>query len=110
MSIAENIREIINDQALKHNKDKVAEIIIEIGCLSGVELEALKIAFDFIKENTIFQDASIQYNVIKSEAFCKNCQQVFYPENIFDLCPVCNSSDIEISKGNELKVKSITFY
>ena len=108
-SLAQNILEITQEQAKAYQQEAISEIIIEIGQLSGIEIEALQFALQSIKENTIIEKADIIFETVTASVLCNNCGFNYVPEDFFHPCPQCGSPDFEISTGKELKVRSITF-
>lgn len=106
-SIAVNIIEIVEQNANKVKANCVNEITIEVGELSGVVEEALEQAMQQAKENTIASGSKIKIINIKGVFECKDCKQRYNADNLYELCPVCNSNNKNILKGQELKIKSI---
>lgn len=107
LSIAYNIIEIVTAKASENNAVKVNEIEIDIGEVSGVVSEALETALEFAKKDSVAKNAKVIINQVKSEAICNNCKTVFTPSDIISSCPNCNSFEINIVKGTEMRVKSI---
>jgi len=107
MSVAINIIEIASAEAAKHNSNIVTGVEVEIGQLSGIEIDSLKFSFDIAKKNTPLQKANTKFILISAEAICKDCNNKFLIDDFIDSCPHCNNYDLEIIKGKELKVRSI---
>ena len=108
LSIAHNIVEITEEQAKQADIQKVQEIVIEIGSLSGVVIESLQTAMDSAIKNTILQHAHVVITEVPAKARCNRCGNVFPVSFHYDLCPECNSIEHEIIQGEELKVISIS--
>ena len=106
-SIAQNIVEIANKAARKEYAEIVNKLELEIGDLSGVELEALEFAFDVCVKGTILEKAEIVVHNIPGEGNCLDCGNGFTPTALYDPCPDCGGFNIDIREGMELKVKSI---
>ncbi len=107
MSIVLSIIDIAEREARKVNAETIAEIELDIGTLSGVELEALKFAFINIKPKSILKNANLLINTIQAEAICEKCNNEFEAYDFFTLCPKCNSYETKVIKGKEMKVKSL---
>ena len=110
LSIAMNIIDIASEQAKINNFATIDEVEIEIGTLSGVEIEALKFAMEIATKNTILENAIIKIIKIISKAHCLNCSNEFETDNLFAQCPECNQLNFQIIQGLELVVKSISVY
>lgn len=108
LSIAENIVEIAEEYAVKNNALKILEIEIEVGEMSGVVIEALEFAMESAIIDTLLMDANIKIIEIKGTARCIGCNRKFPVSALYETCPVCNSFEMEILTGKELRIKSIT--
>ncbi len=108
MSIVVSIVEIAESEAKKANAEKITEMELDIGTVSGIEIDALNFAFDSIKHKTMLKDAEIKINIIEAKSICEDCKYEFKTENVYTLCPQCDSYKTSILKGKEMKVKSIT--
>jgi len=107
LSIAMGIVAIAEKEAKKANVKEVKAIDLEIGTLSGVEIESLNFAWPMAVENSVLQKAEKRIHVIEAKARCLECEQVFNINNLFDACPNCGSHFKDIFQGKEMRVKSI---
>jgi hydrogenase nickel incorporation protein HypA/HybF len=108
LSIAVEIIEIVEKSARKSGAENVDTIELEIGELSGIEIEALKMALDISVKNTIADGAEINIHTVKAEAHCIDCGKDSAVDDLFSVCPTCGSFRMDIIKGKEMKIKSIT--
>ncbi|UCH14974.1 MAG: hydrogenase maturation nickel metallochaperone HypA [Bacteroidales bacterium] len=106
-SIAVNIIDIASKAAENEDAEKINEVEIEVGMLSGVIIEALEFALESAVKNTLLENAKIVIDKVKALAKCNDCQAEFEPDNLIAQCPVCSSIDFKIIRGRELRVKSI---
>ena len=106
--IATEIIEIVEESARQANAENVDNIELEIGELSGIEIEALKMALDISSRNTMADGATIKIHHIKGEAHCLDCGRDSAISELFSICPDCNSYRMNIVKGKEMRIKSIT--
>lgn len=107
MSIALNIVEIAENEAKKDKAENIKSIELEIGQLSGVVVDALKFAMDSAVKNTMLQDSKVLIHSIPGLCLCKVCQHKFESCEIFTICEHCGSTDINVLRGNELRVKAL---
>lgn len=107
LSIATNIVEICEENALQNNALKITSVTLEIGALSGIVLEALETAMISAKKGSIIEQADINYKIIKGMSQCEDCGNIFESKDIFDLCPSCNSFKTKVIQGKELSVSSM---
>lgn len=107
LSIVMSIIDIAEQQAAKANATCVDEIELDIGTLSGIEFSALDLAWAEGVKKTILEKAERKINRIEARAECMDCSAHFSIENYYDACPVCGGHLINITRGKELKVKSL---
>lgn len=107
MSIVASIVDIVEDEAKKANATKVTEVELNIGTISGIEIDALNFAFMALKPKTMLRDAEIKINTIQAKSKCLKCNHEFDTDNVFTLCPKCDSYETAVLQGKEMKVKSI---
>lgn len=106
LSIAQNIVDIVEEEAKKKNALKVTVVTLEVGALSGIETDALNFAWDSAVQNTLLDHALLKVSPVKGKARCGLCQHEFTMTDFFDLCPFCQSFRHEILEGKELKLKT----
>ena len=107
MSICESIIQIIEDQAVSQNFSTVQVVRLEIGPLSGVELEALTFSFDVVTKNTIADGCALEIIETKAEAWCMECAKVVEIKERYDACPTCGGHQLQVSSGEELRIKDM---
>lgn len=107
LSIALNIIDIVKDTFAKSNANQVNDIELEIGKFSGVELDALEFALETSIASTQFKNTKFIITTPQGKGKCNNCKNEFKMKTLYDTCPKCNSFDIDIVQGQELRVKSI---
>ncbi len=107
LSIAQSILSIAENAAPKNHNTVITGVGLQIGELSGIEIEPLKFAMSVIKENTILEKANLNIEVIEGEAECTQCRNIFPVHYFGTCCPQCGSYFINILKGREMKVLNI---
>lgn len=108
LSIAQSIVSIAENAAPKDHHAHITSVGLQIGELSGIEIESLKFALSVIKKDTVLNDADLDIEIIEGQAECPNCRTVF-PMHYFGCsCPDCGNYFIKVLKGREMKVLNIT--
>lgn len=107
LSIATSIIEIVNKEASKAKATRVTNIELEVGSLSGIEVEALELAMEVSINETIMQNAIIKINRKQAKAYCNTCKNDFSCSSFFDPCPECQGFSYEVFQGQEMIVKSL---
>lgn len=107
MSIALSIVDLAEEQAKRAHAGKVVEIELDIGSLSGIEIEALNFALEIAVKETLLEAARIKINRIEAVSECLTCGNTFVSEGFIHLCPSCRKTNIRILRGKEMQVKSL---
>lgn len=107
MSLAEGILQIIEDAAAKQGFQRVSEVRLEIGALSGVEPEALEFCLDVVFKGSIAEAARIVLERLPGQGFCLACGETVAVNALYDACPKCGSFQVQASAGTEMRVKDL---
>lgn len=107
LSITLNILDIVEENARNLNARIVHEIEMDIGELSGIDIDALQFAMQCTNKSEMLKHVKLAINRISAKARCKTCNHEFEISDYYVVCSKCNSFDIDIIQGKELKVKSI---
>ena len=107
LSIVMSIIDIAERQAIANHARVIDEIELDIGALSGIELNALEMAWNQAVKQTMLQQAVKKINHIAAKAQCLDCDAEFAIERYDDACPVCGQHVLAIIQGKELRVKSL---
>lgn len=107
LSLAENMLELIQEQAQTEGFSKVNKVILEIGELSHVEADAMRFCFDSVVSTTLADGALLEILSIPSKAQCPECSTISSPKNLYDPCPTCGSFGLDIIEGDQVRIKSL---
>lgn len=107
MAISESILAIIEDEGRRQNYARVRKVRLEIGPLSGVETEALRFTFDVVTKGTLAQDAALEIIETQARAWCLPCERDVPIAARFDACPQCGSHQLQVTAGDEMRIKDL---
>jgi hydrogenase nickel incorporation protein HypA/HybF len=107
MSLMESVIEIACETAVKNNATKVTSIHLDVGMLSHVELDALLFCFDAIRCGSIAEDAELKVSRITGEGWCLDCVKTVPLTERFGCCPECGQYHVQMTAGDELKVREL---
>ncbi|MDR1876656.1 MAG: hydrogenase maturation nickel metallochaperone HypA [Flavobacteriaceae bacterium] len=107
LSVATSILRIAEEEVGKIKGDKVKEITLKVGKLSGVELDSLHFAWELCMKGTVLENAELIVLEPEGQARCAECNTIFPLEKVYDVCPECKSPFKEIISGKELKIKKL---
>jgi hydrogenase nickel incorporation protein HypA/HybF len=108
LSIVQNIIGIVTREAEKAKAKRVVRVHLEIGKLSGVEFELIEFALKNLAYGSVIESAEFKIDKPGGRARCNKCGSEFNLDDFIGSCDKCNSFNIEIIKGRELRIKSIT--
>lgn len=108
LSIVESIIELATTEARAANGTNIESIELDIGTLSGIEMNAFWFAWQHATPHTLLAHAQANINTIEGKATCLICNAPFDISHFADPCPQCGSHFIQIQQGKELRVKAIT--
>jgi len=107
LSIALGIVKIAEDETAKAKAKKVTKIELQVGVLSGIEIDSLNFVWESAVKSTVLENAKKVIDIIEGKGKCVDCDTEFEMENIYDCCPNCGSNFKGILKGKELSVKAL---
>lgn len=107
ISLCENIREIIQDEATKSGFTRVRRVWLAVGPLSCVEPEALRFGFDAVMRGSVAEGATVEITIPPAEARCLTCQRVETIAQRYDPCPHCGAGPMEMIRGDELRISKL---
>lgn len=107
LSVAVNLIALVEENARKAGAERVFEVEVEVGKLSGIVLEALEFAMDEAIQGTLLQEATIRYVEVDALAQCEDCGEQFLQQEMYTPCPKCASFRSNLLQGNDLVLKKI---
>ncbi len=108
LSIVQNIIGIVSLEAKKSGLNRVTEVHLEIGKLSGIEYDSLEFALKTLIPGSVIEDAEVFIEKSEGIARCNKCGNEFTLDSFIGYCNSCLSFDLQIIQGRELRVQSIT--
>lgn len=100
--IATEIISIIQEEMAKRHLNRIKEVGIRLGALSGVDPEALAFSFEAATIDTPQSGSRLVIEHIPVCGRCRSCKKDFRVKEFIFMCPSCCSTDIEVTQGEEL--------
>lgn len=107
MSLCESILQIFEQQAVAQQYQKVKTVWLEIGALSGVEVEALRFSFDVVMLGSLAERARLEIIDVPGQAWCMPCARNVAVEQFYDVCPHCGSHQLQVNSGDQMRIKEL---
>lgn len=103
-SLAGGILQLIEGEAAKQSFARVTRLHLEVGALSGVEVEALRFALQALAPGTLLECAQLQIDTPPASAWCLDCGGPVAIRARTDACPACGGFHLQPTSGTELKL------
>jgi len=107
MSLCEGIISVLEAEAKKQNFAKVKTVWLEVGPFSGAEPEAMKFCFDAVTRGTLAENARLEIVTPTGQGFCGTCMKTVTIAERYDPCPVCGAVLLQITGGEQLRIKEL---
>ena len=107
MALCEGVVQVLEEYARKQGYSRVTTVWLEIGDLAGVEVEAMRFGFDVVTRGTLAEGAQLQIIERPGEAWCLQCAKTVPVKQRFDACPDCGSYQLQVTGGEEMRIKEL---
>lgn len=106
-SIVQALLEQCEQYAAANDAEKITKVVTKIGRLSGVEPHLLEIAFNTFKEKTVCDGAEFVMHLQPVVIRCRSCGAETALEELHYRCPLCESTDVAVTEGEEMLLMSL---
>ncbi|WP_019819100.1 hydrogenase maturation nickel metallochaperone HypA/HybF [Saccharomonospora saliphila] len=86
--------------------DRVLVVRLEIGALSGVEVDSVRFCFDAVTRGTPLDGAELVVDRPEGRGRCRPCGAEFPLGSVLDGC-ACGSLDVEVVAGEQLRIRNV---
>lgn len=107
MSLCEGVLQVLQDSAESQAFTRVNTVWLEIGGLSGVELDAMRFCFDAVMRDSLADKAKLEIIEVPGEAWCMKCAKAVQVKQRFDQCPDCESYQLQVVAGDQMRIKEL---
>jgi len=107
MALCESMIEIIEREAGVQQFATVRAVWVEIGALSHVEPEAMRFCFSAVARGGIAAGARFEIVSVPGAAWCMSCVKTVPLGQRYESCPECGGYQLQITAGEELRIKEL---
>jgi hydrogenase nickel incorporation protein HypA/HybF len=107
MSLAEGVRSIIEESATSQGFKTVRGVVLEIGELAAVEVDALRFCLEVVLADTLAAGAAIEVETVAGAGWCLDCALTVPMRELHDACPRCGGYRVQTTAGREMRVKAL---
>ena len=104
LGITRNIVAIVLEKA---NGRRVKRVTLEVGKLSAIIPNSIHFCFDICCKETLLEGAILEIIEIQGVGRCLHCKTEINLSKPYGECSYCNSFELEIIQGQELKIKEM---
>ncbi|BBY67204.1 hydrogenase maturation nickel metallochaperone HypA [Mycolicibacterium helvum] len=105
LSLCQAIAGVVRPHAVGRHVDIVR---VQVGALRQVVPESLEFCWSLLREHEGMPDAELELEFIAAEVVCRSCgQRCEIASRWSVLCPLCDSADVEVVRGDEFLVTSL---
>jgi len=107
MSLCEGLLQVIEDSAVRENFSRVKTVWLEFGRFSCIEPEAMRFSFDVVVKGTLADGAKLEMIEVPASIWCSICAKEVDIGQRFEPCPLCGTYALQISGGDEMRIKEL---
>ncbi|QWF72212.1 hydrogenase maturation nickel metallochaperone HypA [Methylomonas paludis] len=107
ISLCENVLLALEQQALAQQFSKVNRICLEIGVLAAVDIEAFRFGFAAVMRGSLAEQAVLEISELPARGRCLNCGVESVIQQRYDVCPQCGAAPLQISSGEQMRIKEL---
>lgn len=108
LSIALNLVQLAEEAARRAEAERVTEVHIAVGALSGAVAEALEFAYDVAVRGTLLEGSRLVIERLPVAIYCDRCDAERELPGIQSFqCPVCGTFSGVVVRGKELEMRAL---
>ncbi|HEX5364149.1 MAG TPA: hydrogenase maturation nickel metallochaperone HypA [Gallionella sp.] len=107
MSLAESVRQIIEEAGQAQGFTRVKTVWLEIGQLSSVEPEAMRFCFEAAMAGSIAAQARLEIVETPGQGRCETCVRDVPIIALHEACPYCGGYQVKVTGGDAMRVKEL---
>jgi hydrogenase nickel incorporation protein HypA/HybF len=93
--------------AQRSGTGRIHALTMRIGPLAGVEIEALRLAFEVVTPDTPADGAALHFDEVPVTCWCIECERIFQPAESVFRCPHCHQYSDDIRQGREFDLVAV---
>ncbi len=107
LSLCRTLIEQLQQQAERHQFNRVKQLWLEAGPLAAVVPEAMTFAFEAASHGTLAQGARLHIVELPGRARCRACGIESAISQWYQACPECGQYQLQVLSGEELRIREL---
>ncbi|MEA4807281.1 hydrogenase maturation nickel metallochaperone HypA [Acetobacterium wieringae] len=111
ISVLYEVVKYAEKQAIANNLNKIDEIVLEVGELSGILPIFLEKYYSVVViDSSCLRDSKLTLQITPGEAICNECEVLYNVQKNDGLCPNCESTNKTILGGKDFIISKLIAY
>lgn len=107
MSLLEGMVQVIEEHARTNGYERVRGVVLEVGPFAGVEVEALRFAFEVVTKGTVAEGAELEVERPAGLGWCRECDREVLIRSRLEACPLCQEGPVCVTAGTQICLKAV---
>ncbi|NVK43361.1 MAG: hydrogenase maturation nickel metallochaperone HypA [Oceanospirillaceae bacterium] len=107
LSLCRSLVTTLEQEAVTRGLTRIVRIDLGIGCLSCVEPEALRFAFDAVAKPQSLARCELAIRRVPGQARCHGCGRHYEVHRWLDVCPGCGGDSRDLEGGDEIMIEQM---
>ena len=108
LGIVVHVIKQVEQLAKEKQVQKVVEVTLEVGEVSGVVKEYFVDAFNWaVKRTEYMKECKLNYITIQAITYCEDCKRTYPTVQYGKECPFCHSPHTYLTTGRDVMIKDI---
>jgi hydrogenase nickel incorporation protein HypA/HybF len=107
MTLCVGVVRLAEDAARCEKFARVLSIVLEVGELGQVAPEAMLFCFQAVSRGTIAEGAQLLIERVPGAGWCLACERTVSLSERFGACPRCGRHQVQMTAGDELRVREM---
>jgi hydrogenase nickel incorporation protein HypA/HybF len=108
LSVVHSIVTAAEEALAGHPVQRVIQVRLRVGELSGVVEEALQFSFEIATQGTILDGAQLVVDHLPAMIHCRTCEKDVELAGVQSFrCPLCGELSADLRQGRELAIESL---
>jgi hydrogenase nickel incorporation protein HypA/HybF len=108
LSLANQLVAVAEETARQAGAHRVTAVMLKVGLLSGVAVEALQFAYDVASAGTLLAGSRLETRIVPVSVYCPTCEREVELASIQSFCcAVCGTPTGDVRSGRELEIEGV---
>lgn len=107
MAICLGVIQIVEEEVRHRSFSRVRSVCLEMGALSHAAPEALRFCFAAVATRTVAEGALLNIVELPGVAWCMSCSKSVEIGRRDECCPCCGSYQLQVTAGEQMRVKEL---